>query len=157
MSLVDGSIWHHNIYTNWLCKIKVTKWNDGCIKRMPGMKVLYFTKKEEEFTDLLITIGLPRIVAKVLVFLANAPEASSRDIERGADLRQPEVSLAMQYLYAEGWVASRLDKTDAIGRPQNIFRLARPIEEIIGRIQAEKESEIRRKMDLAQKIRNYVV
>ena len=57
---------------------------------MPGRKVLYFTEKEEEFTNLLITVGLPRIVAKVLVFLANTREASSRDIERGADLRQPE-------------------------------------------------------------------
>ena len=54
---------------------------------MPGRKVLYFTEKEEEFTNLLITVGLPRIVAKVLVFLANTREASSRDIERGADLR----------------------------------------------------------------------
>jgi predicted transcriptional regulator len=123
---------------------------------MPGMKVLYFTEREEEFTNLLITIGLPRIVANVLVFLANTPEASSRDIERGADLRQPEVSLAMQYLQAQGWIASRLDKTEAIGRPQNLFRLSRPIAEILDHIQREKESEIRRKMALAQKIRSYV-
>jgi predicted transcriptional regulator len=95
-------------------------------------------------------------VANVLVFLANTPEASSRDIERGADLRQPEVSLAMQYLQAQGWIASRLDKTEAIGRPQNLFRLSRPIAEILDHIQREKESEIRRKMALAQKIRSYV-
>jgi predicted transcriptional regulator len=124
---------------------------------MPGRKVLYFTEKEVEFTNLLITIGLPRIVAKVLVFLANTPEASSRDIERGADLRQPEVSLAMQYLHAQGWIVSRPDKTEAIGRPQNLFRLSRPIGEIVGHIQTEKESEIRRKMDLARKIHRYVV
>ena len=124
---------------------------------MPGRKVLYFTEKEEEFTNLLITVGLPRIVAKVLVFLANTREASSRDIERGADLRQPEVSLAMHYLQAQGWIESRQDKTEAIGRPQNLFSLSRSIAEIIGHIQKEKESEIRRKIALAQKIRSYVV
>ncbi|HVP97261.1 MarR family transcriptional regulator [Methanoregula sp.] len=123
---------------------------------MPGRKVHYFTDKEEEFSRILISIGIPRIVAKVLVFLANTPEASSRDIERGADLRQPEVSLAMHYLQEQGWIASRLDKTDTIGRPQNYFRLSRPIAEIIGQIQSEKEIEIRRKMVLAQKIRSYV-
>jgi predicted transcriptional regulator len=123
---------------------------------MPGRKVQYFTEREEEFSNILIAVGLPRIVAKVLVFLANAPEASSRDIERGADLRQPEVSLAMQYLQEQGWIASRLEKTDAIGRPQNLFSLSRPIAEIIGQIQKEKEVEIRHKIALAQKIRSYV-
>jgi predicted transcriptional regulator len=123
---------------------------------MPGRKVQYFTKKEEEFTDLLIGIGISRIVAKVLVFLANTPEATSRDIERGADLRQPEVSIAMQYLHEQGWVESRLVRTEAIGRPQNLIRLSRPIAEIIDHIQTEKEAEIRKKMVLAQKIRDYV-
>ena len=128
----------------------------GLRERMPGRKVHYFTDKEEEFSTILISIGIPRIVAKVLVFLANTSEASSRDIERGADLRQPEVSLAMHHLQERGWISSRLDKTDAIGRPQNYFRLSLPFAEIITQIQAEKETEIRRKMALTQKIRSYV-
>jgi predicted transcriptional regulator len=123
---------------------------------MPGTNVQFFTDREVEFTNLLIAIGLSRIVAKVLVFLASTSEASSRDIERGADLRQPEVSLAIHHLQAEGWIASRLDKTDTIGRPQNLFRLSRPIAEIIDHIQSQKESEIRRKMAMAEKIRSYV-
>jgi predicted transcriptional regulator len=123
---------------------------------MPGRKVQYFTKKEEEFTDLLIGIGISRIVAKVLVFLANTPEATSRDIERGADLRQPEVSIAMQYLKEQGWITSRLVRTESIGRPQNVVSLSRPIAEIIDRIQTEKEGEIQKKLALAQKIRDYI-
>jgi predicted transcriptional regulator len=123
---------------------------------MPGKKVLYFTEKDMEFTDLLIRIGLQRTVATVLVFLANTSEASSRDIERGTDLRQPEVSLAMQYLQSQDWISSRLQKTDSIGRPQNLFRLSRPIGEIIDLIQTEKENEIKRKIALTQKIRNYI-
>jgi predicted transcriptional regulator len=41
--------------------------------------VMYFTEKEEEFANLLIEIGTKRNVAKVLVFLANTPEATSRE------------------------------------------------------------------------------
>jgi predicted transcriptional regulator len=123
---------------------------------MTGRKVLFFTDNEEEFTHLLIVIGIPRTVAKVLVFLANVPEATSRDIERGADLRQPEVSIAMQYLKERDWIACRRVKVETIGRPQNLIHLSRPIAEIIECIQTEKEDEIRKKMTLAQKIRTYV-
>jgi len=62
----------------------------------------------------------------------------------------------MHYLQAQGWIESRQDKTEAIGRPQNLFSLSRSISEIIGHIQKEKESEVRRKIALAQKIRSYV-
>ena len=65
---------------------------------METEKVICFTEKEEEFTNLLIEIGTKRKVAKVLVFLANTPEATSKDIEQGTDLKQPEISIAMQYL-----------------------------------------------------------
>jgi predicted transcriptional regulator len=123
---------------------------------MTGRKVQYFTDEEAEFVDLLIGIGVSRTVAKVLVFLANTPEASSRDIERGADLRQPEVSIAMQYLKEQGWIASRQVRTESIGRPQNIVRLSWPIAEIIDLIQSKKEDEIQKKMALAQKIREYI-
>ncbi|HII76103.1 MAG TPA: ArsR family transcriptional regulator, partial [Methanolinea sp.] len=59
---------------------------------MKSRNVMYFTPREEEFADLLVRIGLKKNVAKVLVYLAHTPEATSRDIERGTDLRQPEVS-----------------------------------------------------------------
>ena len=66
--------------------------------------VEYFTDKEEEFANLLIEIGTKKNVAKVLVFLANTPEATSRAIERGTDMRQPEVSIAMKYLMNQDWI-----------------------------------------------------
>jgi len=92
----------------------------------PAGKFRFFTEKEEAFVKLLIGIGIPRTVSKVLVYLANAPEATSRDIERGADLRQPEVSIALQYLKERDWIVTRLEKTESIGRPQNVVRLSRP-------------------------------
>ncbi len=86
--------------------------------------VMYFTEKEEEFANLLIEIGTKRNVAKVLVFLANTPEATSRAIERGTDLRQPEVSIAMRYLIEQNWITSRESKAESKGRPVKIYELA---------------------------------
>ena len=57
--------------------------------------------------NLLIEIGTSKNVAKMLVFLANTPEATSRDLERGTDMRQPEVSIAIKYLTDQGWIKSR--------------------------------------------------
>ncbi len=50
----------------------------------------FFTEEEEEFVDLLNNCGFTKKVAMVLVFLAQSRETTSRAIERGTDLRQPE-------------------------------------------------------------------
>jgi predicted transcriptional regulator len=105
---------------------------------MRSEKVLYFTPKEEEFAMLLMNIGLKRNVAKVLVYLANTSEATSRDIERGTDLRQPEVSIAMRTLKDNEWIETRESKAESKGRPVKIYRLSRPIEEIMDIIERNK-------------------
>ena len=80
-------------------------------------KIQYFTEKEEEFVDLLIEIGMKKIVAKVLVFFAGTPEATSRDIERGADMRQPEVGTALNYMMEQGWITeSSIPSENKVGR-----------------------------------------
>ena len=78
---------------------------------------MYFTEKEEEFANLLMEIGTKRNVAKVLVFLANTPEATSRAIERGTDLRQPEVSIAMRYLVEQTGSPAGKARQRGKGRP----------------------------------------
>jgi predicted transcriptional regulator len=55
-----------------------------------------FTDREEEFVNLLIRVGTRKAVALLLVFLARKPKATSLEIERGTDLRQPEVSIAIK-------------------------------------------------------------
>src|SRR5512133_1545203 len=94
-------------------------------------RVMYFTEKEEEFANLLVEIGTKRNVAKVLVFLANTPEATSHTIERGTDLRQPEISIAMRFLQDQNWITSRESRAESKGRPVKIYGLAKPIHEIM--------------------------
>ncbi|MDT8357364.1 MAG: helix-turn-helix domain-containing protein [Methanomicrobiaceae archaeon] len=119
-------------------------------------RVLYFTPKEEEFANLLMNIGLKRNVAKVLVYLANTTEATSRDIERGTDLRQPEVSIAMRTLKENDWIESRESKAESKGRPVKIYRLSRPIEEIMDIIERNKKKEVKSQLDLIQKVREHI-
>jgi len=119
-------------------------------------KVLYFTPKEEEFAKLLTDIGLKRNVAKVLVYLANTPEATSRDIERGTDLRQPEVSIAMRSLKEYEWIQSRESKAESKGRPVKIYSLSRPIEDIMDVIEKNKQKEVDSQLALIRQVREYI-
>jgi predicted transcriptional regulator len=118
--------------------------------------VMYFTEKEEEFANLLIEIGTKRDVAKVLVFLANTPEATSRAIERGTDLRQPEVSIAMKFLMDQGWIKNRESPSEKKGRPMKVYELAKPITVIVDYIEKEKKNEANNQLALIRKLQDYL-
>jgi predicted transcriptional regulator len=118
--------------------------------------VMYFTEREEVFVDLLIGIGFKRNVARVLVFIANIPEATSHEIERGTDLRQPEVSIAMMYLITQGWISSRDSKAGSKGRPLKIYRLAQPLNGILDTIEKNKEKEASAQIARLRKLREYI-
>jgi predicted transcriptional regulator len=123
---------------------------------MRSKNVMYFTPREEEFANLLIKVGMKRNVAKVLVFLAHTPEATSRDIERGTDLRQPEVSIAMAALMDQKWVENRESKAENKGRPVKIYRLSQPIGDIMDSIESEKREEANNQLTMIQKLRDYI-
>lgn len=120
---------------------------------MRSKNVLYFTQKEEDLTDLLMQIGFKRNIARVLIYLANSPEATSRDIERGTDLRQPEVSIAMTALLEKGWLSAREIRTENKGRPVKKYSLSHPFSEIISRIEAGKTEELDRQLFIISQIR----
>jgi len=118
--------------------------------------VMYFTTEEEEFTNLLIKIGTKKNIAKVLVFLAKTPEATSHTIENGTDLRQPDVSLAMGYLMDQGWIKSRECKGERKGRPMKMYTLTKPINEILDYVENEKKIEASNKLALVRKLRQHL-
>jgi predicted transcriptional regulator len=105
----------------------------------PDLKV-----EREEFASILMKIGLKRNVAKVLTYLAGVSEATSREIEMGSDLRQPEVSIAMREIRKLDWISERDEKNPGKGRPYRIYKLNKSLPEIIEYLEAEKarESEI---------------
>ena len=86
-------------------------------------------------------IGLKRNVAKVLTYLACVDEATSREIEMGSDLRQPEVSIAMRELRKLDWIAERDEKNPGKGRPYRIYKLKKGLYDIIDYLETNKKAE----------------
>ena len=117
--------------------------------------VVYFSAEEEEFANLLVGIGLRRNIAKVLVFLAKHPEATSRAVERGAAMRQPEVSLIMRALIGHGWITSRETRFENRGRPVYVYGLAKPITEIMDFIEMEKVRETAEQLAMIRQLRSF--
>ena len=117
--------------------------------------VQYFTDKEAEFVNLLTEIGTRKNVAKVLVFLANTPTATSREIERGTDLRQPEVCIAIKELADHGWAKEGEKGSGNRGRRQKKYSLAVPLKEIITAIEKAKINETNTRLEHIRKMREY--
>ncbi|HID25499.1 MAG TPA: ArsR family transcriptional regulator [Thermoplasmata archaeon] len=90
------------------------------------------------FTDL----GMPKNLAKTLLYISQVDECRSAEVERGANLRQPEVSVAMQELRKRGWATKRDVKKKGKGRPVHVYKLTTPLSQIIKEIEEEKMKEV---------------
>jgi predicted transcriptional regulator len=111
-------------------------------------------EKDLEFVDALRSINVPRNVATLITYLANANEATSREIEMGTNLRQPEVSIAMRTMRQNNWVNERDIKTEEKGRPMKVYKLSVPIGEIIKHYEEEKNNEAAQNMKSIQKLKD---
>jgi len=112
------------------------------------------TAERDEFASTLMKIGLKRNVAKVLTFLAGVPEATSREIEIGSDLRQPEVSIAMREIRRLDWVAERDEKNPGKGRPYRIYKLNRSLAEIVEYLESENAKDAERVMKQIERLKS---
>lgn len=90
---------------------------------------------------MLIQVGLKRNVAKVLTYLSEVDEATSREIEMGSDLRQPEVSIAMREMRGIDWIAERDEKSPGKGRPYRIYKLKKSMSEIVSYLEMKRREE----------------
>ena len=123
----------------------------GIIIRQTTVRVL--DEKDQEFIDVLRSLNVPRNVAGLITYLANTNEATSREIETGTNLRQPEVSIAMRTLRQNNWIEERDLKSERIGRRMKIYKLSVPIEKIIQHCEEEKNSEATRTMQAIQRLK----
>ena len=63
-------------------------------------------------------------------------------MEQGADLRQPEVSVAMQEMRRRGWAKKRDLKKKGKGRPVHIYKLTKPLPQILKNFEQDKMKEV---------------
>ena len=106
-------------------------------------KVVYsLDKNDERVISLFGNLGMQKNIAKTLMYITQFKECKSAEIEQGADLRQPEVSIAMKELINKGWVKKRQQKTDGKGRPYHIYSAVSELPAIFKNFQEEKLKEV---------------
>jgi predicted transcriptional regulator len=116
-----------------------------------AIKVL--DENDQELVEALEAVGIRRNVATIIVYLKDLDEATSRDIEKGSWLRQPEVSIAMRTLREKGWIGEREVKGGGKGRPMRFYKLTVSIDDIIGHYEEEKRKESSQAMQSIQRLK----
>ena len=100
-------------------------------------------EKDEKAVQLFNDLGMPRNLAKTLMYISQIGECRSADVEQGADLRQPEVSVAMQELRRRGWAKKRDIKKKGKGRPVHVYKITKPLTDILESFEKEKLKQIK--------------
>ncbi|WP_440952695.1 transcriptional regulator [Methanococcoides sp. FTZ1] len=97
---------------------------------------IYMDDEDNEMVLLLQKLNVSKPVAKTLACLLGSESVTSRDVEMMSRLRQPEVSIAMNYLQKNNWVeVEEVKKKQGKGRPIKIYTLTVPMDEIIDTIE----------------------
>ena len=99
-------------------------------------------EKDDKAVQLFAELGMPRNLAKTLMYISQVDECRSAEVEQGADLRQPEVSVAMQELRRRGWAKKRDLKKKGKGRPVHIYKLTKALPKILDSFEEEKMKQV---------------
>jgi predicted transcriptional regulator len=109
---------------------------------MKRKRSLVLDEKDDKAVQLFAELGMPKNLAKTLMYISQVSECRSADVEQVADLRQPEVCIAMQELHSRGWVKKRDLKGKGKGRPIHIYRSTTHLSEILKAFEQEKLKEV---------------
>jgi predicted transcriptional regulator len=99
---------------------------------------LVLDERDSKAVQLFIELGMPKNLAKTLMYVSQVDECKSADIEHGTNLRQPEVSIVMQELRRRGWVKKRDINKKGKGRPVHIYKSTMHISNILKAFEQEK-------------------
>ncbi len=105
-------------------------------------KLFVLDEKDDKAVQLFTELGMPKNLAKTLLYISQFDECKCADVEQGADLRQPEVSIAMQELRRRGLVKRRDLKGKGKGRPVHIYNPTTHLSEILKALEQEKLKEV---------------
>jgi len=95
------------------------------------------------------------MTSRMIAFLLNQKKADSREIEVGADLRQPEVSMAAAKLIEAGWVASKVVRNPGDPkRAKKVYRLVISSVEIVEGFKDQIAKEQQTKVVAIEKLTN---
>ena len=124
---------------------------------MKKSEKLTLDEKDDKIVNLFTQMGMPKNLSKTLLYIYQVKECRSSEIEQGADLRQPEVSVAMQELRRRGWIKKRYLKSKGKGRPVHIYKTSTDITKILKSVEQEKLKEFEAiKSDISE-LKNLIV
>jgi predicted transcriptional regulator len=109
--------------------------------------------RDREFAETLQKLGVQPNVAAMITYLMNVDKATSREIEIGTDLRQPEVSICAKTLRYNGWLEENDIKKGGKGRPLRVYKLKVSIDKIIEHFEKERIQESSEIMQSIQKLK----
>jgi predicted transcriptional regulator len=111
------------------------------MEKMKQKDIYMFDEEDDRAIQLFVKLGMPKNLAKTLLYISQFNECQCAEIEQGADLRQPEVSIAMQELQKRNWVKKRNQKKKGKGRPVHIYKPAIELSKILKTFEMEKMQE----------------
>ena len=118
---------------------------------------LVLDKKDDKAVQLFTELGMPKNVAKTLMYISQFDECKCADVEQGTDMRQPEASIAIQELRKRGWIKKRDLKKKGKGRPVHIYKPTTHLSEILKVFEQEKLKEVEGvKKDISE-LKNIIV
>ncbi len=109
---------------------------------MKNLKIKQLDEKDEEIADILMSLGMSRPTAMVLGYLQNMNSATTMDLDRGANLRQPEVSIAMKQLIERNWINEQENKKPGKGRPYKVYSLKVGFNDIITQLEKQQRKAV---------------
>jgi len=118
---------------------------------MKRKNLFVLDEKDDKAVKLFTELGMPKNLAKTLIYISQVDECKCGDVEQAADLRQPEVSIAMQELRRREWIKKRDLKGKGKGRPVHIYKITTHLSEILKNFEQEKLKEVESvKKDLSE-------
>jgi predicted transcriptional regulator len=109
---------------------------------MKRINSLVLDENDDKAVQLFVELGMPKNLAKTLMYVSQVDECKSANVEQAADLRQPEVSVAMQEMRRRGWAKKRDVKKKGKGRPAHVYKLVINLPEILKSFEQEKLKEV---------------
>jgi len=94
--------------------------------------------RDREFVEALQGLNVSKSAAALITYLANVKEATSREIEIGTGLRQPEVSVGVRTLHENKWVTEYEVRSERKGRPMKVYSLRTSLDEILRHYEEKK-------------------
>ena len=104
--------------------------------------MLVLDEKDEKAVEIFKELGMPKNLAKTLLYINQVDEFRSADVEQAADMRQPEVCIAIKELRRRGWVTKRDLKKEGKGRPIHIYTSTQKLSEILTDFEQKKLEEV---------------